>query len=248
LSESLSRAQLLAILNILEMCAETKDGHAYKHELVTAIADLFRLRDVTFFWGRTYTELFSDPAPVMRGAVVPLLAEYRDQWKEKDLFAAPQVQRTLRATGFVTLSQIRVLPAEQKAYVEGYLLPHRMGVASAIHLTLADGEALVGMFDAGREWESRDMAAIQVLARHLRLGSGRVRGAPTKLFGSDPLHRLTPRQLEVTRLVSTVLTNYEIARALTLSEFTVKKYLSRIFSATGLANRSSLTAAYLQRG
>jgi DNA-binding NarL/FixJ family response regulator len=54
---------------------------------------------------------------------------------------------------------------------------------------------------------------------------------------------LSPRQREIASLVGQGLTNAEIASRLTVTEATVKKYISRIFAATGLTNRSMLAIA-----
>jgi DNA-binding CsgD family transcriptional regulator len=136
---------------------------------------------------------------------------------------------------------------EHRSYVEGYLLPHKMGTASALHLKLADGEALVGMFDAERVWEKSDLVAVHTLARHLNMCSRQVAITVPGEVGSDSLDVLTARQMEVARLVSDGLSNREIARVLSVSEAAVKKHLSRIFDSTGCTNRASLTALVLRR-
>lgn len=53
---------------------------------------------------------------------------------------------------------------------------------------------------------------------------------------------LSARELEIVGLVSQGLTNKQIAAELSLSTYTVKKYLSSIFSKTGVSNRASLIA------
>ncbi|MBY4576200.1 hypothetical protein ACN94_22060 [Gordonia paraffinivorans] len=53
--------------------------------------------------------------------------------------------------------------------------------------------------------------------------------------------------MEVAALVSEGLSNAEIADRLFLSEQSVKKYMSRIFEATGWRNRSEVAAAVLRR-
>ena len=49
---------------------------------------------------------------------------------------------------------------------------------------------------------------------------------------------LTPREAEVLRLISAVASNREIARALFVSEATVKTHVNRIFAKTGSRDRA----------
>jgi DNA-binding CsgD family transcriptional regulator len=53
---------------------------------------------------------------------------------------------------------------------------------------------------------------------------------------------LSPRELEVLRLVATGRTNHAIAAELFLSEKTVARHLSNIFGKLGLSSRSAATA------
>ncbi|MGQ4618901.1 LuxR C-terminal-related transcriptional regulator [Nocardia sp. R7R-8] len=244
-ADMLSRRQLRGILETLESCGSSSSLAEYKKTLVTRVRELFDVRDVTFFCGPTYAALFSDPDPILTGDIVPLLEEYRSRWKDKDIFTSPEARRTLSREGFVTLDQLRWLPMEQRSYVEGYLLPHRMGKASALHLKLADGEALVGMFDTDRGWDRSDLVAVRTLARHLNIYSRQISISSEE--GSDLLDELTPRQMEVARLVGDGLSNAEIAHVLCVSEAAVKKHLSRIFVTARCPNRAALTAAVLRR-
>jgi DNA-binding NarL/FixJ family response regulator len=53
---------------------------------------------------------------------------------------------------------------------------------------------------------------------------------------------LTPRELEVVRLVATGRTNRAIADELVISEKTVARHLSNVFTKLRLSSRSALTA------
>jgi DNA-binding NarL/FixJ family response regulator len=55
-------------------------------------------------------------------------------------------------------------------------------------------------------------------------------------------HLLTPRELDVLRLVATGRSNREIADALFISVPTVKRHLTTILSKLGLPSRSAATA------
>jgi DNA-binding NarL/FixJ family response regulator len=58
---------------------------------------------------------------------------------------------------------------------------------------------------------------------------------------------LTSREREITRLVSTRLSNKEIAQHLNLSEATVKIHLHNIFRKLRVQNRTALAATYRSR-
>jgi DNA-binding NarL/FixJ family response regulator len=73
-----------------------------------------------------------------------------------------------------------------------------------------------------------------------RLASGQVSGADSG--------GLSPRELEVLRLVATGRTNAAIATELVLSEKTVARHMSNIFAKLGLASRSAATAYAYEHG
>lgn len=245
--DQLSRKQMLGILAVLEQCDNTTGGQAFKESLVDAISTYFDVRDVTFFHGPTFPEIFDDPAPLLTGATEPLLTVYHEAWQDKDVFALPQARRVLTGNGFATLDELSRLPMPQRSYVVDYLNPNDMDTASAMHLPLADGEALIGMFDQVRSWDETDVLAVRVLAKQLRARTATISAAVEQCV-VDPLEHLTPRQIEVAELVSDGLSNAEIARELSLSELSIKKYISRIFDVTGHRNRSELATAVLRRG
>lgn len=60
------------------------------------------------------------------------------------------------------------------------------------------------------------------------------------------LPRLTPRELEVLRLVAAGMTNAEAAGHLGLSVHAVKFHLASIYSRLGVANRTEAAVTYLR--
>jgi len=86
--------------------------------------------------------------------------------------------------------------------------------------------------DAAR-WVFQQLGAAPDLARVEALS----RKAPAKAVGG-----LTPREVQVLRLVATGKTNQAIAADLFLSERTVARHISNIFSKLGLSSRAAATA------
>ena len=63
----LSRSQMDGILEVLESCCDVDDPADYKRTVVESIATVFRVRDVTFFFGPTFADIFADPHITARG-------------------------------------------------------------------------------------------------------------------------------------------------------------------------------------
>lgn len=75
-----------------------------------------------------------------------------------------------------------------------------------------------------------------VRAEPIRVSQVRGRSVPPP----DPNKVLTPREIEVVRLLAAGLRNREIARRLLISEGTVKIHLHNVFSKLKLDNRLAL--------
>jgi DNA-binding CsgD family transcriptional regulator len=80
-------------------------------------------------------------------------------------------------------------------------------------------------------------------------------GAAVEVRATRALHQpaalpagLTPREAQVLRLVASGLTNKEIAATLFLSERTVARHLSNIFTKAGVSSRSAATAFAFEHG
>jgi len=68
------------------------------------------------------------------------------------------------------------------------------------------------------------------------------------LAGREERHELTPRELEVLKLMVRGLTNREIAKVLGNSENTVRNHTIRIFAKMYVSDRAEAVSAALQRG
>lgn len=151
------------------------------------------------------------------------------------------------ATGAVLLAEgdaRAALPALREAWAAWQALdaPYEAARVRALiglacrHLGDADTAALE--LDAAA-WAFRELGAAPDLARV----EGLIRRATPAVPGG-----LTPRELEVLRLVAAGKTNRAVAAALFISEKTVARHVSNIFGKLGLSTRAAATAYAYRHG
>ena len=102
---------------------------------------------------------------------------------------------------------------------------------------LGDDDTAEMELDTAR-WVFQQLGAAPDLARVEALS--RARGALTPAG-------LTAREMEVLRCVAEGRTNREIAKALVLSDHTVRRHLQNIFNKIGVSSRAAATAFAFQR-
>ena len=116
---------------------------------------------------------------------------------------------------------------------------------------LALARVLVGR--ACRELSDHDGFALELdAAREIfeKLGAAPSVAAVDALTGGPALesHGLSPRELEVLRLVASGQTNRQIATALVISEHTVARHVQNIFSKLGVSSRTAAGAFAFEHG
>jgi DNA-binding NarL/FixJ family response regulator len=102
---------------------------------------------------------------------------------------------------------------------------------------LGDEDAAEMEFDAAR-WVFEQLSAMPDVTHARSLSRRHVRSAG----------RLTEREIEVLRLIAAGGTNRAIAGALHISEKTVARHVSNIFTKLGLSSRSAATAYAYEHG
>jgi DNA-binding NarL/FixJ family response regulator len=175
-----------------------------------------------------------------------------------DLVAADEALHELRAN--VATNKLPVLDAVA-SQAEGAMLlvqsecaraltalRHANGVWREMDMPYEEARSRVLMAQACRALGDEDGAQLELLAARevfQQLGAGPDAERVAGLLGSAPARRdggLTPRELEVLRLVAAGDTNRAIAGTLVLSEKTVARHVSNIFAKLDLSSRAAATA------
>lgn len=236
--------------DVLEDCQDATCLHDFKELMAEALLRHFRLRHVSFFTGATFHNVFGDITPLTEGHTARMLPEYQERWSRYDVFGTPGAMRQLVATGLSSLAELGALgplPASADAYVRHFLkATWSMESAVALRLELRGGHtALVGIFDERPDKLGvHELATLRLLSKQL---SAICRGLPVNRPKTS-LSGLSGRQRQVVQLVADGLPNAEIAQTLSLAEDSVKKYVSRILSATGCQSRMELALLARSQG
>ena len=119
----------------------------------------------------------------------------------------------------------------------------RDGLSHGINMFLKDGARDLGDFRLWRghrapDFSQRELALLRALEPFLKAALMRQQGGDTPL---------SPRELEVVRLVARGCTDRDISRILGISHGTVRTHLGRAMAKEDCANRSELAALYSAR-
>ncbi|WP_346772883.1 LuxR C-terminal-related transcriptional regulator [Rhodococcus sp. 14C212] len=228
--------------DVLECCADATCLPDFKTRAVEALQEHFALEHVSFFSGATFHTVFEDASPLTEGVTAKMLPEYQERWARYDIFGTPAAMRQLVSSGVSSLTELQTfgpLPPSADAYVRYFLgSTWRMETAVAMRVELSGGHsALLGMFDPQpHKIGVHEVATLRLLSRQL---SAICRGLPATRPRAT-LGRLPERQQQVVHLVADGLSNAQIAETLSLAEDSVKKYITRILTATGCQSRMEL--------
>jgi ATP/maltotriose-dependent transcriptional regulator MalT len=116
---------------------------------------------------------------------------------------------------------------------------------------VARTRVLIG--EACRLLDDTDACTLELeaaLADFVRLGALPDAARVEQLLGRgrDPGHGLSPRELEVLRLVASGKSNREIAAALVISEHTAARHVQNIFAKLRVSSRAAATAFAFEHG
>jgi DNA-binding NarL/FixJ family response regulator len=218
----------------------------------------------------TIRVLIADDQPVVRDGLAMLLGLIDDV--EVIATAADGVEAVERACAErpdIVLMDLR-MPRLEGAEATRQILASLPETRVLILTTYADDEFLFGALQAGaRGYLTKDATAEEIEHAIRALVAGRTHLDPavqerlvaavleqtpsTPAVGSPAADaaapdELTPRELEVLKLIAAGLSNHEIAEALVLSNATVKTHINRIFYKTGARDRAqAVRYAYQHR-
>ena len=103
-----------------------------------------------------------------------------------------------------------------------------------------------GLFEAVRVVAAGDALLAPAVTRRLIAEFARLRPRPAS--APPALEALTPREIEVLRLIAAGLSNAEIAARLVIGEETVKTHVSRILTKLGLRDRTQAVVLAYETG
>ena len=129
------------------------------------------------------------------------------------------------------------------------------GTQVIVLTTYADDESIIGALQAGaRGYLTKDAGvdeirrAIETVAAGQALLDPAVQARLVARLAPPAPDDLTPREVDVLRLIAAGLSNQEIGARLFISEATVKTHINNLFSKTGVRDRAQAVAyAYRHR-
>ncbi len=205
--------------------------------------------------------LVADDQPVVREGLALLLSTAGDL----DVIAVAAdgieaVEAALRESPDVALVDLR-MPRLDGAGVTAALAEQAPSVRVLILTTYADDDAVLPALRAGAAgYLTKDTTGEALIAAVREVAAGRTvldaavqarlvellrepAPAPTDPPADDPLPEgLTPRELDVVRLVAEGLSNKQVARRLYVSEATVKTHLNHVLAKLDVEGRPGLVA------
>jgi DNA-binding NarL/FixJ family response regulator len=206
--------------------------------------------------GTSIAVLIVDDHPVVRAGLAGILASEPDMSVVGEAASADEavtVARALRPD--VVLMDLRMPGGDGVLATTGVLAA--VPGTRVVVLTTYDSDAdILRAVEAGATgYLLKDAARTDLVAAVRAAARGETALAPsiaTRLV--DRMRRpqaadsLTPRELEVLRLVAKGLSNGEIGRALSISEATVKTHLLRTFAKLGVSDRTAAVTTALAAG
>jgi DNA-binding NarL/FixJ family response regulator len=218
----------------------------------------------------TIRVLIADDQPVVRDGLAMLLGLIEDV--EIVATAADGIDAVERARverPDIVLMDLR-MPRLEGAEATRRILASLPETRVLVLTTYADDEVLFPALQAGaRGYLTKDASAEEIEQAIRALAAGHTHldpaiqqrlvaavldqaqappGEPASAPRPEPPDELTPREVEVLKLIAGGLSNREIADALVLSSATVKTHVNRIFYKTGARDRAQAVRYAYQHG
>jgi DNA-binding NarL/FixJ family response regulator len=200
--------------------------------------------------------LIVDDHPVVRAGLVGILAGEHDLSVVGEAASADEAVTVARAVApDVVLMDLRMPGGDGVTATAGVLAA--VPSARVVVLTTYESDAdILRAVEAGAAgYLLKDAARTDLVSAVRAAARGETVLAPSvatrlvdRMRRPQPADALSPRELEVLRLVARGLSNGEIARELSISEATVKTHLLRTFGKLGVSDRTAAVTTALAAG
>ncbi len=196
--------------------------------------------------------LIADDHPVVREGLTAMIQ------RQPDMHVVAEAENGRQATELALLHKPDVVLMDLRMPEMGGVevtatLRQRVPRCRVIVLTTYDGDQdIVRALQAGaRAYLLKDVFRADLLAaiRAVHGGESRIPAAVAQRLAEHIVNPgLTPRELEVLRLMAGGHSNREIARTLFVTESTIKGHVNNIFSKLGVRHRTHAVTLALKRG
>jgi len=192
-----------------------------------------------------------DPVPDVLAELEPARVAFMHQHPVLEHFARTRDTRSRAIADFLRVSDFHRLDLYNEFF-------RYVGVEAQLTVTISSGDPLraagISLDRGSGGFQDRERLLLEVLRPHLCVAFDnamrytealRTSLTPSGVASSFGLDRLTDRELEVLGLLSTGLTNTEIAASLGISAGTVRKHLEHILQRLDVRTRTAAAACYL---
>ncbi|MET0821193.1 MAG: LuxR C-terminal-related transcriptional regulator [Aeromicrobium sp.] len=235
--------RVFAVLEHVESARTVTD---FRELTLEAFGSALGYRNTTFFRGPTFATLFQDPDPLLAGRMPSMIREYRAEWSQHDVFSLPESLSLFSRTNAASAEELHVLPDHSRQYLDQWFGRYGMSSVNAVYLRPGGQHALIGVFGPDRMVGPAQLEVLRLLGKHLSAISQHLPAGDDTSRGDDLLSTLSPRDRDVAELICNGLSNAMIGHVLSLTEGTVKKYVSRILAQTGCRSRTELVLCLRQ--
>lgn len=200
--------------------------------------------------------LVADDHPIVRGGIVSLLAQADDisvVGEAADGTEAVRLALELRPD--LVLMDLR-MPGQSGAAATAQIVAATAGIRVLILTTYESDDQILGAIEAGASGYLLKAAPQEEIIAGVRsVAAGQTVLAPSiaatlvqRVRGQSAAARLSPRELDVLRLVGAGESNPEIARSLFIGEATVKTHLLHVFEKLAVKDRTRAVTRAMELG
>lgn len=200
--------------------------------------------------------LVADDHPIVRGGIVSLLAQADDIFivgEAADGVEAVRLASELRPD--LVLMDLR-MPGLDGAAATAQIVAAAAGIRVLILTTYESDDQILGAIEAGASGYLLKAAPQEEIIAGVRsVAAGQTVLAPSiaatlvqRVRGQSAAARLSPRELDVLRLVGAGESNPEIARSLFIGEATVKTHLLHVFEKLAVKDRTRAVTRAMELG